>query len=92
MKRLIPLEKQLKQLKLKRLVNLNSYLKSINTMTYDITKKTAPAMPNLGKGLEFVKLALSQISPDMREPIAPTLFDVAAAHISGTEFMYPDLT
>ena len=61
-------------------------------MTYDITKKTVPAMPNLGKGLEFVKLALSQISPDMREPIAPTLFDAAAAHISGTEFMYPDLT
>lgn len=61
-------------------------------MTYDITKKTAPAMPNLGKGLEFVKLALSQISPDMREPIAPTLFDAAAAHISETEFMYPDLT
>lgn len=61
-------------------------------MSYDITKKTAPAMPNLGKGLEFVKLALSQISPDMREPIAPTLFDAAAAHISGTEFMYPDLT
>ena len=59
-------------------------------MTYDITTKTAPAMPKLGKGLDFVKLVLSQISPDMREPIAPTLFDAAAAHISATEFLYPD--
>ena len=42
-------------------------------MTYDITTKTAPAMPKLGKGLDFVKLVLSQVSPDMREPIAPTL-------------------
>lgn len=61
-------------------------------MSYDITKKAAPAMPHLGKGLEFVKLVLSQISPDMREPIASTLFGVAAAHITSTEFMYPDLT
>lgn len=61
-------------------------------MSYDITKKAAPAMPHLGKGLEFVKLVLSQISPDMREPIALTLFGVAAAHITSTEFMYPDLT
>ena len=53
-------------------------------MTYDITTKTAPAMPKLGKGLDFVKLVLSQVSPDMREPIAPTLFDAAAAHISAT--------
>jgi len=37
-----------------------------------------------------VKLVLSQVSPDMREPIAPTLFDAAAAHISATEFLYPD--
>ena len=59
-------------------------------MTYDITTKTAPAMPKLGKGLDFVKLVLSQVSPDMREPIAPTLFDAAAAHISATEFLYPD--
>ena len=59
-------------------------------MTYDITTKTAPAMPKLGKGLDFVKLVLSQVSPDMREPIALTLFDAAAAHISATEFLYPD--
>ena len=61
-------------------------------MTYDITKKVAPSMPSLGKGLDFVKLVLSQVSPDMREAIAPTLFSAAASHISGTEFLYPDQT
>ena len=61
-------------------------------MRYDITLKSAPAMPNLGKGLDFVKLALTQISPDMREPIASALFDAAAAQMSGCEFLYPDLT
>ena len=29
-------------------------------MKYDITKKSAPAMPNLGKGTECIKLLLSQ--------------------------------
>lgn len=61
-------------------------------MRYDITLKSAPVMPNLGKGLDFVKLALTQISPDMREPIASALFDAAAAQMSGCEFLYPDLT
>ena len=31
-------------------------------MKYDITKKSAPAMPNLGKGTECIKLLLSQTS------------------------------
>lgn len=61
-------------------------------MRYDITLKSAPVMPNLGKGLDFIKLALTQISPDMREPIASALFDAAAAQMSGCEFLYPDLT
>lgn len=37
-------------------------------MKYDITKKTAPAMPNLGRGTEIVKILLSQTSNDMHEP------------------------
>ena len=61
-------------------------------MIYDITKPTAPAMPNLGKGLELPKLLFSQVSKDMQEAIAPLIFDSLASHISGTEFMYPDLT
>lgn len=61
-------------------------------MIYDITKPIAPAMPKLGKDLAIVKLLLSQVSKDMQEPLAPLLLDSLASNISGTEFMYPDLT
>ena len=61
-------------------------------MTYDITKPTAPKMPNLGKGTECIKLLLSQASKDMHEPLVPMLFPSLGAHISGVEFQYPDLT
>ena len=61
-------------------------------MRYDISKATAPAMPNLGKGTECIRLLLSQTSKDMHEPLVPMLFPVLGAHISGTEFQYPDLT
>ena len=61
-------------------------------MRYDISKATAPAMPNLGKGTECVRLLLSQTSKDMHEPLVPMLFPVLGAHISGSEFQYPDLT
>ena len=61
-------------------------------MTYDITTKTAPAMPKIGNGLEILKLLLPQLSKDMQETIAPLLFDSLASHMSETEFMYPDLT
>ena len=88
----VPLKKQLKQLKLKHFGESNFRLKSCNIMTYGITTKAAPAMPKLGKGLDFVKLVLSQMSPDMREPIVPTLFDAAATHISATDFLYPELS
>ena len=36
-------------------------------MRYNILKATAPAMPNLGKGTECIKLLLSQASKDMHE-------------------------
>ncbi len=61
-------------------------------MKYDISKATAPAMPNLGKGTECIKLLLSQASKDMHEPLVPMLFPVLGAHVSGAEFQYPDLT
>lgn len=61
-------------------------------MTYDITKATAPAMPQLGKGTECIRLLLSQTSKDMHQPLVPMLFPVLGAHISGAEFQYPDLT
>ena len=61
-------------------------------MKYDITKQTAPKIPNLGKGTECIKLLLSQASKDMHEPLVPMLFPSLGAHISGAEFQYPDLT
>ncbi len=61
-------------------------------MKYDISKPSAPKMPNLGKGTECIKILLSQVSKDMREPLVPMLFPVLGAHVSGAEFQYPDLT
>ena len=61
-------------------------------MKYDISKLTAPKMPNLGKGTECIKILLSQVSKDMHEPLVPMLFPVLGAHVNGSEFQYPDLT
>ena len=66
------------------------HLKSRKSMKYDISKTTAPAMPALGKGTECVKLLLSQASKVMHEPLVPMFFPVLGAHMSGTEFQYPD--
>ena len=59
-------------------------------MRYDISKPIPPAMPKLGKGTECIKLLLSQASESMHEPLVPMFFPILGAHISGTEFMYPD--
>jgi hypothetical protein len=59
-------------------------------MKYDISKPTAPKMPNLGKGTECIKILLSQVSGNMQEPMVPMFFPILGAHISGTEFQYPD--
>ncbi len=61
-------------------------------MKYDITKPKAPAMPPLGKGTECIKILLSQASKDMHEPLVPMLFPPLGAHVSGSEFQYPDLS
>ena len=61
-------------------------------MNYDITLKTPPPMPVLGKGTEIVKLLLSQASKDMHEPLVPMLFPILGAHVKGVEFQYPDHT
>ena len=61
-------------------------------MTYNISSKTAPKMPYLGKGTECIKILLSQVSEDMHEPLFPMLFPLLAAHVGCTEFLYPDLT
>ena len=59
-------------------------------MIYNIFDRTAPAMPKPGKGTEIVKLLLSQISKEMREPLLPMTIPALAAHVSEVEFMYSD--
>ena len=61
-------------------------------MKYDISKATAPAMPNLGKGTECIKFLLTQASEDMHEPLVPMFFPIFGAHICGAEFQYPDFS
>ena len=61
-------------------------------MTYNIFNSTAPAMPKPSKGTEIVKLLLSQASKDMHEPLVPMLFPILGAHMSGSEYQYPDLS
>ena len=61
-------------------------------MKYNISDKTAPTMPELGKGTECVKLLLSQVSKDMREAIVPMLFPILGAHVRESKFQYPDLS
>ena len=61
-------------------------------MRYDISKATAPAMPLLGKGTECIKILLTQVSENMQEPLVPMFFPALGAHISGTEFQYPDFS
>ena len=61
-------------------------------MKYNISKTTTPAMPNLGRGTECITLLLSQVPRDMHQSVVPMLFSPLGAHISGAEFMYPDLS
>ncbi len=67
-------------------------MKKATKLKYDISKKTAPAMPTLGKGTECVQLLLSQVSKDMHEPMVPMLFPILGAHVSEAKFQYPDLS
>ena len=60
-------------------------------MRYDISKASAPQMPSLGKGTECIKILLSQVSNDIREPLVPMLFPILGAHISDYEFQFLDL-
>ncbi len=57
-------------------------------MKYDIFSHSAPAMPKLGKGTEIIQLYLSQVSPEMREAIAPMPFSAFASHLQGVKVMY----
>lgn len=58
-------------------------------MGYSISTSTSPKMPKLGKGTEFIRLLLSQVSKDMHEPLVPMIFPILGAHVSGAEFQHP---
>ena len=57
-------------------------------MRYNISKATAPAMPNLGKGTECIKILLSQASKCMQTPLIPVLFPSLGAHVCVAKFQY----
>ena len=59
-------------------------------MKYNISNSKAPSMPNLGRGTECIRFLLSQASKVMHEPLVPMFFPSLGAHISGSEFQYPD--
>lgn len=59
-------------------------------MDYNIFNHTAPVIPSPSKSTKIVNLLLSQASKDMRETLVPALFPSLDAHISCTEFQYPD--
>ena len=48
-------------------------------MIYDITKKTAPTMPRLGKGTECIKILLSKASKVVLEPLIMMFFLIFGA-------------
>ena len=59
-------------------------------MNYNVFSKTAPKMPNTGRGSEFIKIILSKASSDMREVLLPMCFPALAAHLSEVTFTYSD--
>ena len=59
-------------------------------MKYDISNSIAPAMPTLRKGTECIKILLTQVSKDIREPLVPMVFPALAAHLSDVKLMYCD--
>lgn len=59
-------------------------------MFYDIFSSVAPKMPRMGKGVKPLYLALSQVSPEMREAVAAMILPVMASHIGGVSFKYSD--
>ena len=78
---------KLEQLELEHEATLTTvffHLKSNISMRYDISKATAPAMPNLGKGTECIRLLLSQTSKDMHEPLVCGI-SVPRPHLEGAD-------
>ena len=48
-------------------------------MNYDITKTSAPSMPNLGKGSKSIQISLFQAPKRVLKPLVPMLFPLFGA-------------
>ncbi len=59
-------------------------------MIYDITKKTAPTMPWLGKGTECIKILLSQASKDVHPPLILMFSTLFGTHLSCAKIQYSE--
>ena len=59
-------------------------------MTYDIFKRTAPTMPNPGKGTKIVGFLLSKASKDMQEVLVPMIMPALSSHLAEVQFQYSD--
>ena len=71
--------------------NTSIHLKSRNTMKYNISKSSAPKMPDLGRGTESIKIPPSKVPKGVREPLVPMLFPIIYAHENDAGFQYPAL-
>ena len=58
-------------------------------MKYEISKATAPAMPNLDKGIECIKILLSKASKDMYKPFVLMFFPLLVRTSAMQNFSIP---
>ncbi len=62
-------------------------------MTYDIFKRTAPAMPKPQRGLKFIFFILSKASKaskDMQKSLLPMVMSALSARLTDIEFLHSD--
>ena len=60
-------------------------------MKYNISNKTAPKMPTLGKGTECIQIIPSQASETMLFLLIPMYFTLLGTQVCVFKFQHPDL-
>jgi hypothetical protein len=60
-------------------------------MKYEISNKTVPKMPTLGKGTECIQILLSLASKTIPIPLVPMLSSLLGAHVGVFKFQHLDL-
>ena len=61
-------------------------------MKYDIAKPSVTKLPTLGKGTECIKISSHRPRKTCTNPSFRCFPPPLGAHVSGSEFLYPDLT